>query len=190
MHIFAVTWTKLGLFEWRWSTGSEAFSLLIGWSNYWLDQWQSGKLGTGSCVYSFPRAFPSSTDVPVLLLNQPNISWRLQIRNETTCPKMKTNHCQILQNVLFRLTCFAQLNVFPYYHRLLHLWRLLFNQNSALLNGCRAKTYAGVRPFFQVVDQSTSRAKKDSNIPSLPRESKISAKAPLPQGQHSPAWNW
>ena len=41
-------------------------------SNNWLDQWQSGKLGTGSHVYSFPRAFPSSTDVPVLLLNHPN----------------------------------------------------------------------------------------------------------------------
>ena len=40
-------------------------------SNNWLDQWQSGKLGTGSRVYSFPRAFPSPTDVPVLLLNQP-----------------------------------------------------------------------------------------------------------------------
>ena len=38
-----------------------------------LDQWQSGKLGTGSRVWSFPRAFPSSTDVPVLLLSQPII---------------------------------------------------------------------------------------------------------------------
>ena len=28
-------------------------------------------MGTGSRVQSFPRAFPSSTDVPVLLLNQP-----------------------------------------------------------------------------------------------------------------------
>ena len=40
-------------------------------SNRWLDQRQSGKLGTGSGVQSFPRAFLSSTDVPVLLLNQP-----------------------------------------------------------------------------------------------------------------------
>ena len=40
-------------------------------SNNWLDQWQSGKLGTGSRVSSFPRAFPSPTDVPVLVLNQP-----------------------------------------------------------------------------------------------------------------------
>ena len=39
-------------------------------SNNWLDEWQSGKLGTKSRVWSFPRAFPSSNDVPVLLLNQ------------------------------------------------------------------------------------------------------------------------
>ena len=39
--------------------------------NNWLDQWQSDKLGTGSRVYSFLRTFPSSTDIPVLLLNQP-----------------------------------------------------------------------------------------------------------------------
>ena len=42
-------------------------------SNNWLDQWQSGKLGTRSRVSSFLHAFTSSTDVPVLLLNhQPN----------------------------------------------------------------------------------------------------------------------
>ena len=41
-------------------------------SDNWLDQWQSGKLSTGSRVWSFPSAFPSSTDVPVLLLNQPS----------------------------------------------------------------------------------------------------------------------
>ena len=41
--------------------------------NNWFDQWQSGKLGTGSRVKSFPRAFPSSNDVPVLLLNQPSV---------------------------------------------------------------------------------------------------------------------
>ena len=41
-------------------------------SNNWLDQWLSGKLGTGSRVQSFSRALPSSNDVPVLLLNQPN----------------------------------------------------------------------------------------------------------------------
>ena len=40
-------------------------------SNNWLDQWQSDKLGTGSQVLSFSRAFPSSKDVRVLLLNQP-----------------------------------------------------------------------------------------------------------------------
>ena len=41
-------------------------------SNNWLDQWQSGKLGTGSRVYSFPLPFPLPTDVPVMWLNQPN----------------------------------------------------------------------------------------------------------------------
>ena len=40
---------------------------------HWLDQRQRSKLSTGSSVNSFPRTFPSSTDVPVLLLNQPNI---------------------------------------------------------------------------------------------------------------------
>ena len=39
-------------------------------SNNWLEQWQSCKLGTESRVWTFPRAFPSSTDVPVLMLNQ------------------------------------------------------------------------------------------------------------------------
>ena len=67
--------------------------LLIGWfsnrtgtsvddgarkSNNWLDQWLSGKLGTGSRVQSFPRAFPSSNDAPVLLLNRPNNSKALR----------------------------------------------------------------------------------------------------------------
>ena len=33
-------------------------------------------LGTGSRVQSFPCAFPSSTDVPVRLLNQLNRSWQ------------------------------------------------------------------------------------------------------------------
>ena len=41
-------------------------------SNNWLDQWLSVKLGTGSRVLSFPRAFLTSNDVPMLLLNQPN----------------------------------------------------------------------------------------------------------------------
>ena len=40
-------------------------------SNNWRDQWQSSKLSTGSRVESFPRAFTSSSDVLVLLLNQP-----------------------------------------------------------------------------------------------------------------------
>ena len=40
-------------------------------SKNWLDQWQSDKVGTGSRVQSFSRAFPSSNDVRVLSLNQP-----------------------------------------------------------------------------------------------------------------------
>ena len=42
-------------------------------SNNWLDQCQSGKLVIGSRVQSFLCAFLSSTEVPVLLLNQPII---------------------------------------------------------------------------------------------------------------------
>ena len=45
-------------------------------SNNWLDQWQNGKLNTWSHVQSFLRAFPLSTDVPVLLLNQPSM-WQI-----------------------------------------------------------------------------------------------------------------
>ena len=52
-------------------------------SKNWLDQWLSDKLGTGSRVYSFPRAFLSSNDVPVLLLNQPNM-WICQHYQEIT----------------------------------------------------------------------------------------------------------
>ena len=33
-------------------------------------------MGTGRRVKSFPRAFPPSNDVPVLLLNQPNTEVR------------------------------------------------------------------------------------------------------------------
>ena len=40
-----------------------------------MAEWQI-ILGTGSRVQSFPCAFPSSTDVPVRLLNQPNRSWQ------------------------------------------------------------------------------------------------------------------
>ena len=46
----------------------------------WLDQWQTAKLGTGSCVQSFSRAFPSSTNVPVLLLNISLINLKLSPR--------------------------------------------------------------------------------------------------------------
>ena len=41
-------------------------------SKSWLGQWQSGKVGTGNRNKSFSRAFPLSTDVSILLLNQPN----------------------------------------------------------------------------------------------------------------------
>ena len=38
---------------------------------------QSNKLGPGSHVSSFPRTFSSSTDIPILLLNQPNILFKM-----------------------------------------------------------------------------------------------------------------
>ena len=60
--------------SWGWLSNRTGTSLDDGArkSNNWLDQMQSGKSGTGSGVQSSPRAFPSSTDVPgVLLLNQP-----------------------------------------------------------------------------------------------------------------------
>ena len=55
-----------------------------------------GKLDTGSRVHSFSHSIPSSTDVPVLLLNQPNISVKpptqyrhLIIRDSLLCPRGK-----------------------------------------------------------------------------------------------------
>ena len=42
-------------------------------SKNWLDQLQGNKLGSGSHVQTFPCAFSWSTDIPILLLNQPNI---------------------------------------------------------------------------------------------------------------------
>lgn len=42
-------------------------------------------MGTGSRVQSFPRAFPSSNDVPVLLLNQPNMFLLFQIMTGLGC---------------------------------------------------------------------------------------------------------
>lgn len=39
----------------------------------WPDQWKSGKLGTKSHVQSFPHASLLSTDISILLLNQPGI---------------------------------------------------------------------------------------------------------------------
>ena len=50
-----------------------------------VDQWQRGKLGTGSRVKSLQRAFPSSNDVPVLLLNQPNMFLLFQIITGLGC---------------------------------------------------------------------------------------------------------
>ena len=50
-----------------------------------VDQRQRGKLGTGSRVKSLPRAFPSSNDVPVLLLNQPNMFLLFQIITGLGC---------------------------------------------------------------------------------------------------------
>ena len=50
-----------------------------------VDQWQRGKLGTESRVKSLPRAFPSSNDVPVLLLNQPNMFLLFQIITGLGC---------------------------------------------------------------------------------------------------------
>lgn len=42
-------------------------------------------MGTGSRVKSFPRAFPSSNDVPILLLNQPNMFPLFQIITSLGC---------------------------------------------------------------------------------------------------------
>ena len=42
-------------------------------------------MGTGSRVKSLPRAFPSSNDVPVLLLNQPNMFLLFQIITGLGC---------------------------------------------------------------------------------------------------------
>ena len=63
-------------------------------SNNWLDQWQRGKLRTGNRVFSFPRAFPSSNDVFVLLLNQPNI---LPESNRYVSVKSKLQHAPLRQ---------------------------------------------------------------------------------------------
>ena len=69
---------------------ANSLNLIVGWfsnrtgtsaddgarkSNSWLDQWQSDKLGTGSRVESFSRAFQSPNDVPVLLLNHQPSMW-------------------------------------------------------------------------------------------------------------------
>ena len=51
----------------------------------WPDQWQSDKLGTKSHVQFFPHASPLSTDIPILLLNQPSIVM-LGIRGQQGVP--------------------------------------------------------------------------------------------------------
>ena len=67
-HIFFLL-----ILHWHWDNGARK-------SNNWLDQWQNGKLGTGSRV-SF-SLLSSSTDVPVLLLNQPK-----RVRKRLTTPR-------------------------------------------------------------------------------------------------------
>ena len=70
----------------------------------WLDQWRSGKLGTGSRIQSFPRAFPSSNDVSVLLLNQPDKA--ALIRVNTTSSSTNTLATFVLRiDDFFRSYC-------------------------------------------------------------------------------------
>ena len=73
-------------------------------SNNWLDQWRSGKLGTGSRIKSFPRAFLSSNDVSVLLLNQPDKA--VLIRVNTTSSSTNTLATFVLRiDDFFRSYC-------------------------------------------------------------------------------------
>ena len=93
LFFLIVMWSPQKSEKWNRKSRESVVAPSIGWfsnitgtlvddcarkSNNWLDQWLSGKLGTGSRVYlkSFPPAFPSSNDVPVLLLNQPNSNAR------------------------------------------------------------------------------------------------------------------
>ena len=70
----------------------------------WLDQWRSGKLGTGSRIQSFLRAFPSSNDVSVLLLNQPDKA--ALIRVNTTSSSTNTLATFVLRiDDFFRSYC-------------------------------------------------------------------------------------
>ena len=39
------------------------------------DQWQRGKLGTGSCTKSFMHAIQSSNDIPILLLSHSSMEF-------------------------------------------------------------------------------------------------------------------
>ena len=76
-------------------------------SNNWLDQWQSSKLGTGSRVQSFPRAFPSSSDVLVLLLNQP-------IRDDATATRTCLEKWICVISIFFLPTYFANVGEPPW----------------------------------------------------------------------------
>ena len=79
--------------------------------NNWLEQWQSSKLGTGGRVQSFLRAFPLSTDVPVLLLNQPTYF---------------NTHFAVILTILFALCCCFKA-------KSLACWNFIFTRPHLLL---------------------------------------------------------
>ena len=85
-------------------------------SNNWLDQWQSGKLGNGSRVESFPRAFLSPTDVPVLLLNQPIVSWHKKDCHASPHKTLLVKQCNaanstVYWHVIFILTVIVMITL-------------------------------------------------------------------------------
>ena len=90
-------------------------------TNNCLDQWQSGKLGIRSRVQSFSRAFLSSTDVPVLLLNISLIKLKALAK---TCARSQENSkvrlnpernkCSEFEGVLHLLAlvvCYSSINI-------------------------------------------------------------------------------
>ena len=94
---------------------------------------QSGEIGNESGVQSFPRAFPSSTDVRVLLLNQPmqksglHELWRHDILQ---CSRYSGNPGGVLREKI-ELGCAARLlKPLPYFRpdqkfdNLFHTWPL------------------------------------------------------------------
>ena len=91
-------------------------------SNKWLDQWQSGKLGAGSRVQSFPCALPSSNDVPVLLLNQPNLMVVYSWWKEITFTLLGLRLC--LYYRVFSLTWPASMQIYWNKRKLLHKKRV------------------------------------------------------------------